>query len=196
MAPNKRESVEPYIVITCEEAFAHETKKGVVKDQDSLWGAWGEQGMSVAHIRRSWYSAPVHSVRQVRRHSRYRVRETPHAHSAQTNLTHARYSVRKLKELHPKATVVAFSNANIVGFPGAYLQPLAPSETVTEMIFFPVARQAGQANGIVATHVRFGSFNVAWDVSSRFTGQDWTTGAYAFTRNMTLSYTPSPYVRH
>ena len=70
--------------------------------------------------------------------------------------------------------MVACSNVNLVGFPGAYLEPLAPSETVTEMLFYPLARQGGQENGIVANYVRFGSFNVAWDVSSNFTWQHYT----------------------
>ena len=40
---HKQDSVEPYIVITCEEAFAQEANKGHVKGQDPLSGPWNEQ---------------------------------------------------------------------------------------------------------------------------------------------------------
>ena len=52
-----------------------------------------------------------------------------------------------------------------MGYPGALVQPIQPSELVTSAIFMPVARRASQGGGVLLDHLYFGAFNVAYDVS-------------------------------
>ena len=47
MATVKQDSNEPYIVITCEEAFANEAKKPLTAEKDPLASIWGQQGTCI-----------------------------------------------------------------------------------------------------------------------------------------------------
>jgi hypothetical protein len=53
---------------------------------------------------------------------------------------------------------------NILGFPGAYSQPLDANELITSVFFVPVARRA-QSRGVFLESVEFGCFRTAWSVS-------------------------------
>lgn len=56
------------------------------------------------------------------------------------------------------------STVNIFGFPGAIVQPLAPSDLITTVYFVPLARRLSQVPGVLVDSISFGSFRVAWDV--------------------------------
>ncbi|KAI0787146.1 P-loop containing nucleoside triphosphate hydrolase protein [Irpex lacteus] len=72
--------------------------------------------------------------------------------------------VRKLKELYPKHSVTQFAYVNLLGFPGAFVQPISPPDIITSVNFLPVARGGqGQGSGVLVDDVKFGAFRVAWD---------------------------------
>jgi len=68
-----------------------------------------------------------------------------------------------LRKLYPNHTVTPFNNANVLGFPGALVEPASPPDVVSTLVFFPVARRMGGTSGVLADFVRFGLFKVAWD---------------------------------
>lgn len=76
-------------------------------------------------------------------------------------------STRVLRKLYPNHSVVPFmeGSVNLMSYPGALVQPTQPSELVTSTFFTPVARRAGQGEGILLDSLYFGAFNVAYDVS-------------------------------
>ena len=59
--------------------------------------------------------------------------------------------------------VTDYSNS-ILSFPGALVQPLAPSELISSVYFVPVARRLSKIPGVLVNQIFFGSFRVAWDV--------------------------------
>ena len=76
-------------------------------------------------------------------------------------------SIRKLREVYPKASIVPFTwGIDLFGFPKAYLQPISPPELVTNAVYIPLARRMGETAGVLVNSVRFGAFNVAWEVCS------------------------------
>ncbi|THH31305.1 hypothetical protein EUX98_g2882 [Antrodiella citrinella] len=68
-----------------------------------------------------------------------------------------------LRKLYPNHSVTLFYNANVLGFPGALIEPALPPDLVSGLVFYPVARRMGSATGILVDAVRFGLFKVAWD---------------------------------
>jgi len=69
-----------------------------------------------------------------------------------------------LRELYPNHTVTPFSEyINLLGFPGAMIEPIAPGDLVTSLYFIPLGRHLGQSQGVVGDRISFGSFRVAWD---------------------------------
>ena len=76
-------------------------------------------------------------------------------------------STRTLRKLYPNHSVVPFmeGSVNLMGYPGALVQPVQPSELVTSTFFAPVARRAGKGGGILLDSLYFGAFSVAYDVS-------------------------------
>lgn len=86
-------------------------------------------------------------------------------------LTHRMFvaisSTRQLRKLYPNHSVVPlqdYGNVNLLGFPGALVQPMVPHELISTAIFVPLQRRSGQ--GLVVDSVEFGSFRVAWNVRS------------------------------
>lgn len=57
-------------------------------------------------------------------------------------------------------------NVNLMGFPGALVQPMSPHELISTIVFQPLQRRTGQ--GILLDTVEFGSFRMAWNVCSQF----------------------------
>lgn len=76
-------------------------------------------------------------------------------------------STRTLRKLYPNHSVVPFmeGSVNLMGYPGALVQPVQPSELVTSTFFAPVARRAGKGGGVLLDSLYFGAFSVAYDVS-------------------------------
>ena len=76
--------------------------------------------------------------------------------------------MRKLREIHPKASIVPFGyGIDLFGFPNAIIQPISPPELITNAIYIPSARRMGENAGTLVNSVRFGGFNVAWQVRIR-----------------------------
>ncbi|KAF7798910.1 hypothetical protein EIP86_010138 [Pleurotus ostreatoroseus] len=123
-----RDMNEPYIVITCEEAFSQGSKQDPehAEGMDPLFAPWGVQSSA------KWADASA-------------------------------YGARQLRTLYPNHSVISFGNVDILGFPGAFVQPLAPSEIISQLFFYPLARMNGRSTGVLGESIRFGSFRVAWD---------------------------------
>ncbi|TBU32974.1 P-loop containing nucleoside triphosphate hydrolase protein [Dichomitus squalens] len=75
------------------------------------------------------------------------------------------FGTRQLRKLYPNHTIVPVSDYgnSILSFPGALVQPLAPSELISSVYFVPVARRLSQIPGVLVNQIFFGSFRVAWD---------------------------------
>jgi transitional endoplasmic reticulum ATPase len=76
-------------------------------------------------------------------------------------------SANVLRRLYPGHSLVMTSDytLNLLNFPGAYSQPLADTQLVTDVFFIPLARRLGNTSGILIDNVNFGAFKLAWDVS-------------------------------
>ncbi|KAA1466461.1 P-loop containing nucleoside triphosphate hydrolase protein [Dentipellis sp. KUC8613] len=74
------------------------------------------------------------------------------------------YLAKVLQELYPNHSLVTTSDyrLQLLSFPGAYVQPLSPSELVTSKIFIPLPRNASPVPGVLADNVVFGGFKLAW----------------------------------
>ncbi|KAH9927199.1 P-loop containing nucleoside triphosphate hydrolase protein [Epithele typhae] len=75
------------------------------------------------------------------------------------------FMARQLRKLYPKhsVTLVQDHSTNVLGFPGAMVQPTSPADLITNCIFIPVARHMSSVPGVLVDQVQFGSFTVAWD---------------------------------
>lgn len=76
------------------------------------------------------------------------------------------HSARALRKMYPGKSVLLSTdwNTNILGFPGAVIQPTSESDLITSVVFVPFARRLGQLPGVLMDQIKFGSFHVAWDV--------------------------------
>ncbi|EMD40855.1 hypothetical protein CERSUDRAFT_111434 [Gelatoporia subvermispora B] len=76
----------------------------------------------------------------------------------------ATWAARALRKLYPGKTVVLSTdyNTNILGFPGAIIQPTSQTDLVTSIVFVPLSRRLGQVAGILSDQIKFGCFRVAW----------------------------------
>ncbi|KAI0314801.1 P-loop containing nucleoside triphosphate hydrolase protein [Amylostereum chailletii] len=70
-----------------------------------------------------------------------------------------------LQKLYPNHTVVMTQDyrLNLLNFPGTLVQPLSPSELVTNNIFTPLARNSSPIPGFLAESVEYGAFRLAWE---------------------------------
>ncbi|OCH90947.1 P-loop containing nucleoside triphosphate hydrolase protein [Obba rivulosa] len=75
------------------------------------------------------------------------------------------WAARALRKMYPGKSVLLSTdwNTNILGFPGAVIQPTSESDLITSVIFVPFARRLGQLPGVLMDQIKFGSFHVAWD---------------------------------
>jgi transitional endoplasmic reticulum ATPase len=56
---------------------------------------------------------------------------------------------------------------NVLHLPGVQALPLDESQLVTNLFFIPLARRLGTSPGILVDTVEFGSFALAWGVSTQ-----------------------------
>ncbi|KZT13053.1 P-loop containing nucleoside triphosphate hydrolase protein [Laetiporus sulphureus 93-53] len=75
------------------------------------------------------------------------------------------YTARALRKQYRNHSLVLFADpsVNLLGFPGALIQPLAPSEIIESLGFLPSARRLGGQAGTLAGQLQYGAFKVAWD---------------------------------
>lgn len=75
---------------------------------------------------------------------------------------------RQLRKLYPKHSIVLAydGTTNILGFPGAFVQPMSPPDLITNVYFVPLARRLSSIPGVLVDQISFGSFRIAWDVSA------------------------------
>ncbi|KAK7695747.1 hypothetical protein QCA50_000384 [Cerrena zonata] len=73
------------------------------------------------------------------------------------------FGVVALRKLYPNHTITPFLNPNLLGFPDALIQPISPSDLVSNLFFIPLGRAMGRSQGIMVDMIRFGCFQVAWD---------------------------------
>ena len=55
-----------------------------------------------------------------------------------------------------------WGSINVLGFPGAISQPMAPHDLISSIVFIPLQRRIG--SGILVDSVELGSFRIAWQV--------------------------------
>ncbi|TFY82536.1 hypothetical protein EWM64_g1471 [Hericium alpestre] len=69
-----------------------------------------------------------------------------------------------LQKLYPNHSLVMTrdSRMDLLAFPQVYVQPLSPSELVTNLIFVPLPRNSSPVPGALVNSVEFGGFRVAW----------------------------------
>ncbi|KAI0327751.1 P-loop containing nucleoside triphosphate hydrolase protein [Cubamyces sp. BRFM 1775] len=77
----------------------------------------------------------------------------------------AQFGARQLRKLYPDHSIVAAydGNINILGFPGAFAQPLSPSDIISTIHFVPLARRLSRVPGVLVDSISFGAFRLAWD---------------------------------
>ncbi|OBZ77167.1 putative ATPase YjoB [Grifola frondosa] len=75
------------------------------------------------------------------------------------------FGAKYLRNLYPKHSVVLSNDYNIslLSYPGAIIQPLFPSDLITNVYFIPLARHLSQIPGVLVDQIKFGSFRLAWD---------------------------------
>ncbi|KAH9948337.1 P-loop containing nucleoside triphosphate hydrolase protein [Amylocystis lapponica] len=54
-------------------------------------------------------------------------------------------------------------NIDILAFPGAAKEPLAPSELLSTLAFIPYPRKSGSIPGVLVDDIKFGSFRLTWN---------------------------------
>ncbi|THH15203.1 hypothetical protein EW146_g5223, partial [Bondarzewia mesenterica] len=71
---------------------------------------------------------------------------------------------RQLQKLYPGHSLVMSADyrLDLLGFPGAYIQPLSPAEVITNKVFLPLPKRTGPVPGLLLDSVEFGAFKVAW----------------------------------
>jgi transitional endoplasmic reticulum ATPase len=55
---------------------------------------------------------------------------------------------------------------NVMNFPGAYVTPVETSPLITNLVFVPLARNLDSLPGVLVDQIQFGTFKMAWDVST------------------------------
>ena len=95
-----------------------------------------------------------------------------------------------MRKLYPDHSIVAAydGNINILGFPGAFAQPLSPADIISTVHFVPLARRLSRIPGVLVDSISFGAFNLAWDVRCGVTSHD-HEALTSLSRNMTSCYT-------
>ncbi|KAI1786675.1 P-loop containing nucleoside triphosphate hydrolase protein [Ganoderma leucocontextum] len=75
------------------------------------------------------------------------------------------FGARQLRKLYPKHSVVLAYDGTIdlLGFPGALVQPMSPPDLITNVYFVPLARRLSNIPGVLVDQISFGSFRIAWD---------------------------------
>lgn len=71
---------------------------------------------------------------------------------------------QQLQKLYPSHSLVMTSDfrLNLLAFPGACVQPLSPTEVVTNKIFVPLSHRSSTVPGLLADSVEFGGFRLVW----------------------------------
>ncbi|TDL29533.1 P-loop containing nucleoside triphosphate hydrolase protein [Rickenella mellea] len=75
------------------------------------------------------------------------------------------YAADALRKLYPNHSLVISADwqLNLLRFPGAYAEPVNPSELVTEAIFVPLPRHTSTLPGILVESVAYGAFKFSWE---------------------------------
>ncbi|KAI0751550.1 P-loop containing nucleoside triphosphate hydrolase protein [Daedaleopsis nitida] len=72
------------------------------------------------------------------------------------------FGARQLRKVYPNHSIV-LTEHNILGFPGALVQPLSLPDVITNVVFVPLARRISHIPGVLVDRISFGAFRVGWD---------------------------------
>lgn len=76
------------------------------------------------------------------------------------------YRTHALKEKYPGYSLVATQDfrLNLLNFPMTAIEPLSPSDLVTNLVFIPLAKNSSDIPGVLAQSVQYGGFKISWQV--------------------------------
>ncbi|EPQ59004.1 P-loop containing nucleoside triphosphate hydrolase protein [Gloeophyllum trabeum ATCC 11539] len=72
------------------------------------------------------------------------------------------YGTNALRKLYPDHSLV-LTPSDVLLYPGARAEPIAPSDVITNLLFIPLARRSAAGPGVLLDEVFFGSFKVFWN---------------------------------
>ena len=79
-----------------------------------------------------------------------------------------RYGIRThtLQEKYPGYSIVATQDyrLNLLSFPMTSIEPLSPSDLITNIIFVPLPKNRAEIPGTLAQSIQYGGFKVSWQV--------------------------------